>query len=138
VWCGRPLEFLDQEWRSYGTRAQNDTRLSLLSHSPLFILPDQSLYIVKYIYAIYVWHICIYIYIYTHIYGSVQYVYEVSLLPNNNASATFLRKSGAVRGVDWIFMKVEEIQQDATVGRYLFNPKLRYMFRTSIAPIIST
>jgi len=27
------------------------------------------------------------------------------LLPNNTASGTFLHKSGAVRSVDWIFMK---------------------------------
>ena len=34
------------------------------------------------------------------------------------------------------FMKVEEIQRDATVCRYLFTAKLHYMFRASIAPII--
>jgi len=28
------------------------------------------------------------------------------------------------------------MQQDATVGRYLFTAKLLYMFRVSIAPII--
>jgi len=32
--------------------------------------------------------------------------------------------------------EVEEIQQDATVCRYLFTGKLLYMFRTSIAPIV--
>ena len=31
-----------------------------------------------------------------------------------------------------------EIQQDATVCRYLFTAKLLYMFRASIAPIISS
>ena len=31
---------------------------------------------------------------------------------------------------------VEEIQQDATVRRYLFTAKLLYIFRASIAPII--
>jgi len=34
------------------------------------------------------------------------------------------------------FGGVEEIQQDATVCRYLFTAKLLYMFRASIAPII--
>jgi len=32
--------------------------------------------------------------------------------------------------------KIEEIQRDATVRRYLFTAKLLYMFRASIAPII--
>jgi len=32
--------------------------------------------------------------------------------------------------------QVEEIQQGATVCRYLFTAKLLYMFRTSIVPII--
>jgi len=35
-----------------------------------------------------------------------------------------------------IFTSVEEIQQDATVCRYLFTAKLLYMFRVSNAPII--
>ena len=32
----------------------------------------------------------------------------------------------------------EEIQQDATVCRYLFTAKFLYMFRASIAPIIGS
>jgi len=32
--------------------------------------------------------------------------------------------------------EVEEIQQDATVCRYLFTAKLLYIFRASIAPVI--
>ena len=31
-------------------------------------------------------------------------VYELLLLPNDNASETFLHKSGEVRSVDWIFI----------------------------------
>jgi len=34
------------------------------------------------------------------------------------------------------FIWFEEIQQDATVCRYLFTAKLLYMFRASIAPVI--
>ena len=34
------------------------------------------------------------------------------------------------------FVVINKIQQDATVCRYLFTAKLRYMFRVSIAPII--
>jgi len=56
----------------------------------LLLLPDQRLYIVK--------NMSIYI----HIYDGVETVYELPLLPNNTASETFLHKSGAVRGVNWI------------------------------------
>jgi hypothetical protein len=41
---------LSQGWKTKGTRAQNDTRHSLLSRFSLFILPDQRLYAVKNIY----------------------------------------------------------------------------------------
>ena len=34
----------------------------------------------------------------------VQIVRELPSLPNNNASETFLHKSGAVRSVDWMFI----------------------------------
>ena len=37
-----------------------------------------------------------------------------------------------------IHYQVEEIQRDATICRYLFTAKLLYMFRASIAPIISS
>ena len=42
-----------------------------------------------------------------------------------------------------IYMKIgnkqfEEIQQDATVCRYLFTAKLLYMFRASVAPSIGS
>jgi hypothetical protein len=44
------------------------------------------------------------IYVYKHISDSVQTVYGLPLLPNNNASEIFLHKSGALRSVDWIFI----------------------------------
>jgi hypothetical protein len=31
-------------------------------------------------------------------------LYELTFLPNNTASETFLQKSGAIRSVDWIFI----------------------------------
>ena len=37
--------------------------------------------------------VCVYIYIYIHVSDCVQTVYELPLLPNNTASATFLHKS---------------------------------------------
>jgi hypothetical protein len=44
-------------------------------------------------------------YIHTHISDCEQTVYELPLLPNKTASEIFVHKSGAVRSVDWIFMK---------------------------------
>jgi len=70
------------DWRTFGTRAQNGTRYSLLSLF-LFLLPDQRLYIVN--------NICIY----THI-DCVQTVYELPLLPNDTAVKHFYTvRSGA-------------------------------------------
>ena len=40
--------------------------------------------------------------IYIHISDCLDIVYELPLLPNNTASEIFLRKSGAVRSVEWI------------------------------------
>ena len=57
-----------------------------------FLLPDQSLYIVKNIY------------IYIYISDCVESVYELPLIPNKSASETFLHKLRAVRSVDWIFI----------------------------------
>jgi len=51
-----------------------------------------------------------YIYIYVSIYIYTIYAYTLTYTylyvldtPNNTASETFLHKSGAVQGVDWIF-----------------------------------
>jgi hypothetical protein len=53
---------------------------------------------------------------------------------NARSSVTF--SSGLALNAASCITKVEEIQQDATVCRYLFTAKLLYMFRASIAPII--
>ena len=58
-----------------------------------FLLPDQHFYIVKNMF-----------YIYRHTSDCVETVYELPLLPNNTGSETFLRKSGAIRNVEWIFI----------------------------------
>ena len=72
----------------------------------LFILPDQPLYIVKNVCVCVCVHVCVYVYIYIHIHTSdcVLTVYKLPLLPNNNASVTFLHKLGPVRRVEWIFI----------------------------------
>jgi len=43
-------------------------------------------------------------YVYTHIADSLKIAFELLVILNNTASETFLYKSGAVRGVDWIFL----------------------------------
>ena len=61
----------------------------------LFIfLPDHLLCIVK--------KVCVYIAV--HIHERVEIVFELPLLPNNNANETFLQKSGTVRSVEWILI----------------------------------
>ena len=62
----------------------------LVSPNISFRFPDQVLYTVK--------NVCVYI----QLPDSVQTVYELPLLPNNTAVKPFLRKSGAVRSVNWI------------------------------------
>jgi hypothetical protein len=47
----------------------------------VIFLPELRLYVVK--------NMCIY----THVHGCVEIVYELSLLPNNTASVTFLQES---------------------------------------------
>jgi len=47
-------------------------------------------------------NICVYTAV--HIPECVETVYELPLLPNDNASETFLQKSGTVLGVDWILI----------------------------------
>jgi len=61
-----PFVRLQQDWRNYDMRAQNciwkdilGMRHSLLSQYVLFILFDQSLYIVHNVYV----YVCVYIYI---------------------------------------------------------------------------
>jgi len=44
------------------------------------------------------------IYVYMHISDRVHTVHELPFLSNNNASETFVHKSGALRSVDWIFI----------------------------------
>jgi len=60
-----------------------------------------------------------------------------------SGNLNFLEPSGPLQACNgaalpfmFIFHFYEEIQQDATVCRYLFAAKLLYMFRASIAPII--
>ena len=69
---------------------------SLLSKYLYLLFSHQHLYIVK--------NMCIHTHTHTHTHTSdcVQTVYELPFLPNNTASETFLRKSGAVRSVDWL------------------------------------
>ena len=82
---------VNQGWQICGTRAQNGTRHSLLSH--LYFISFTrlvSLYCEE----------CLYV----HISDWVEIVYELPLLQNNPASEAFLHNSGAVRSVDLIFL----------------------------------
>jgi hypothetical protein len=51
-------------------------------------------------------------------------VFELSLLPNNNASGTFLHKSGWVRSVEWIF--ITEVPAGRWMGEYVALGKTFY------------
>ena len=91
---------LDQDWRTYGTQAQNGTRNKLrgicIHCCPnfLFTLPDKRPHIVQnmcvcvcvYIY-IYTHTVCMYVYI--HISDCVQTVHELPLLRNNTVVKHF-------------------------------------------------
>jgi len=47
---------------------------------------------------------CVYVCVHIHISDCVETVYELLLVPNNTVSEIFVRKSGAVLSVDWIFI----------------------------------
>ena len=66
--------------------------ISLLSQFCIYFLRPASLYCEEYVH----------IYTHTHICDCVETVYELPSLPNYTANETCLRKSGAVRCVDWI------------------------------------
>jgi hypothetical protein len=68
------------------------------------LLPNQHLYIVKNM------HIKIYR-------NYTEIVYELLLLPNDNASEIFLHKSGEVRSVDWIF--INGVPAWRRLGKYM-------------------
>ena len=84
----------------YGTRKDFlDTRHSLFFQLFfLFLLPNHFLCIVKNM------CVCVCVCIAVHIPECVEIVYELTLLPNNNANETLLQKSVALRSVDWIFI----------------------------------
>ena len=91
LWLSWPRTGLTNFWHACPKRhAEKFPWQAAFTAVPFFfILPDQSLYTVN--------NMCTY----TH--TCVQTVYELPLLPNINASETFLHKLGAVRSVDWIF-----------------------------------
>ena len=77
---------LYQCWRIFDTRKEVlRTRQLVLSKPPISFARTLSLYCEECIY--------IYIYIYIHIPDCVEIVYELSCLPNNTASVTYLQKS---------------------------------------------
>jgi len=57
---------------------------------------------------------------YIRIFDGVETVYELPLLPNNTASETFLHKSGAVRGVDWICIIGEPAECSSQHQKWFF------------------
>jgi len=59
-----------------------------------------------------------------HISGCLETVYDLSLLPNNTVSETFLHKSGPVLSVDWIFITGAPAGQ--RVGKYVVFDKTFY------------
>jgi len=50
------------------------------------------------------WILCVYIHTYIHKSHCVETVHELSLLPRNTGTESFLHKSGTVPIVDWIFI----------------------------------
>ena len=73
----------------------------------------------------------------------ITFIQILLLLEAGPSLATFKRSSavpddgGALDGVELRHcLLIEEIQEDATVCRYLLTAKLLYMFRASIVPII--
>jgi len=114
---------------TYGPRAQNGTRHSLLSEFfyIYFALPA-SLYCKEYVY------------IALHISNCVQNVYDLPLLTNNTASEMFSHKSGAVRSVDWISIIGAPAWRRQGRIRDIGQSVLQSSFQTgsSSSPIIAT
>jgi len=93
------LHALYKGWLTYDMHAQKwheekfpwHATFTAVSAYFLPLLPNQRLYIVKNM------HMQIYR-------DSTETVYELPLLPNDNASEKFLTISGEVQSVDWIFI----------------------------------
>ena len=128
LWLSWPRTGLTNFWHACPKRhAEKFPWQAAFTAVPFFfILPDQSLYTVN--------NMCTY----TH--TCVQTVYELPLLPNINASETFLHKSGAVRSVDWIFIIKAPARlwlgDYVTLGKTFYNRLLEQ--EVAATPVTST